>query len=124
MTTRQEKLSELIKKEVSYIIKKKVSDPRIGFVTLTEVKTTPDLKKALIFVSVLGSKEEQENSILGLHRATRFIRGELGEVIDLRVMPELSFKLDHSLERGSRVINIIKGIEDGFKEESKDLSRD
>ncbi|MFH1362107.1 MAG: 30S ribosome-binding factor RbfA [bacterium] len=105
--TRVERIAELIKKEVSAIIRADVSDPRIGFVSITKVKVSPDLENAKIFISTLGNEEQKQDSMQGLASAKRFIRGKLGDVLELRGVPELRFVRDDSLEKGSNVLSLI-----------------
>lgn len=117
--TRPERVAELIKEEVSRIIHERVSDPRIGFISITAVELTPDLKHAKIFASVLGDKDDREKTFEGLRSATSFIRGQLGNHLKLRYVPEISFVYDKSIERGSRVLAIMhklnKEAEEGKK---------
>jgi ribosome-binding factor A len=109
--TRQERVEELIRQEVCEILREKVSDPRIGFVSITGVEISPDLENASIYVSILGDEKQKEEALKGLYSATRFIRGELGHRIELRLVPKLRFFRDDSLERGSRVLGLIKKLE-------------
>jgi len=120
--TRPERLAELIKEEVSRIIHERVSDPRIGFVSITNVELTPDLKSAKIFASVLGDKNEREKTFEGLKSATSFIRGQLGNAVEFRYVPEIMFVYDKSIERGSRVLSIMHKL-DREAEEGRKLSR-
>ena len=108
--TRPERVGELIKEEISRIIRERVSDPRIGFVSITSVELTPDLKHAKIFASVLGDKSDREKTFEGLRSATSFIRGQLGNNLKIRYVPEISFVYDKSIERGSRVIAIMNKL--------------
>jgi ribosome-binding factor A len=121
--TRPERIQELIKEDVSRIIREKVSDPRIGFVSVTSVEITPDLKEAKIFVSVLGNKEERDKSLEGLRSATSFIRGQLGKTLQLRFVPEINFVYDKSIERGSRVLAIMGKLEREAAEGKKYLQK-
>ena len=109
--TRPERVAELIKEEVSRIIRERVSDPRIGFLSVTGVDLSPDLKNAKIFISVLGGKQEKDKTFEGLKSATPFIRGQLGQVLELRFVPEINFVHDKSIERGSRVLAIMSKLE-------------
>jgi ribosome-binding factor A len=109
--TRPERVAELIKEEVSRIIRERVSDPRIGFVSVTGVDLSPDLKNAKIFISVLGGKQEKDKTFEGLKSATPFIRGQLGQALELRFVPEIQFVHDKSIERGSRVLAIMSKLE-------------
>jgi len=111
MTIKQERAAELIKEEISRILRERVSDPRIGFISVTGVDISPDLKSAKIFVSVLGSKVEKDKTFEGLKSATPFIRGQLGHALEMRFVPELEFVHDKSIERGSRVLAIMSKLE-------------
>lgn len=109
--TRVERVAELIKEEISEIIREEVSDPRIGFVSITRVDLSPDLENASVFVSILGGEEKKRESMNGLRSATNFIRGKLGHMLEMRVVPEIRFVRDDSLEKGSRVLSIISSLE-------------
>lgn len=111
---RQERLGDLIRAEVSALIARELNDPRIGFTTVTEVKVTADLNEARIFVSVLGTAEQQAETLKGLAAATPFVRHELGHRLRLRRAPVVSFHLDHSIEQGARIEELIHKL----KEES------
>ena len=108
--SRPERLAELIKQEVFTILTKEVSDPRIGFITITDVKVSGDLRHANIFVSILGDEKKRQDGIKGLDSATSFIRGELGHRLELRIVPEIIFKLDHSVARAARIEEIIHDL--------------
>lgn len=111
MTTRQERVEELIREEICDILRKKVSDPRIGFVSLTGVDVSPDLKNANIHVSILGDETKKKDAMAGLFSATGFIQGELGHRMKLRTTPVIRFSRDDSIERGSRVLQIMHRLE-------------
>jgi len=110
-STRIHRVARLLKEEISRIIREEINDPRLGFVSITEVKMTPDLHIAHIYVSVYGTPEEQQTSINVLDHARRFLRGELGKQVEMRYTPELFFHLDRSIERGARVFELLKEIE-------------
>lgn len=109
---RADRVAELIRRIVSDILRAKVSDPRIGFTSVTAVKVSPDLKYAKIYVSVLGEAADKDNTMKGLASASRYIRGELGHQLALRRVPEISFIRDDSLERGFRLLTLMKKIEE------------
>jgi ribosome-binding factor A len=109
--TRQERVEELIRQEVSEILREKVADPRIGFVSITGVEVSPDLENASVFISILGDEKQKTEALRGLYSATRFVRGELGHRLELRLVPKLRFIRDDSLERGSRVLSLINKLE-------------
>ncbi|GCE47066.1 ribosome-binding factor A [Thermosporothrix hazakensis] len=110
-THRQEKLAELIAEEISDLLRTRVKDPRVGFASITHVDVSGDLRQAKIMVSVMGTPEEQQKTIQGLKNATGFLRRELGSRLVLRHVPELTFKLDHSIAEGARVLALINQIE-------------
>ncbi|MDI6781186.1 MAG: 30S ribosome-binding factor RbfA [bacterium] len=106
---RCDRLNALIKEEVSDIILNHLNDPRIGFVTVTEVKVAHDLHYATIYVSFYGS--DKKEGMEGLTHAIGFIRTELGKRIKMRYTPEIAFKLDTSIESGAHVLEIIDSLE-------------
>ena len=108
---RIEKLQELIKQEMSKMLLREIKDPRIGFVTVTDVEMTGDLREAKIFVSVMGSDEQVQESLKGLKSALGFIRREIGKRIRLRFTPEISFALDTSLDYCEHIQKILLDIE-------------
>ena len=113
LSHRPGRLSEAIKKEVSDILKNEIKDPRLGFVTITLVEVSGDLRYARVFVSVLGSEDEQKATSLVLERAVGYIRSEIGKRIRLRYTPEIIFKLDNSIERGTRIIKLMEEVKSG-----------
>ncbi len=108
---RQEKLGELIAAELSDLLRTRVKDPRVGFASITRVEMSGDLRYAKVFVSVMGDSEEQKETMKGLKNANGFLRHELASRLTLRFMPELVFKLDHSIEEGSRILELINKVE-------------
>lgn len=105
------RVSEQIKKEISLLIQTELKDPRIGFVTVTGVDLTNDLSQAKIYLSVLGDEEQKNNSLKALDKANGFLRSELGKRIKLRHVPELIFKIDESIEYGSRIEKLLTEID-------------
>ena len=108
MTTRQEKIEELLKVEISDIIRRELKDPRLGFITITDAEITKDLRHAKIYLSVLGDEKAKEESLAVLQRAAGFIRGEFGRRAFLKVIPELTFKIDTSVEQGARIFELLQ----------------
>jgi ribosome-binding factor A len=119
-STRIQKISRIIKEELSLIIRREINDPRLGFISITDVELTPDKRIANIYISAYGTPEEQQASMDVLERATGFLRGELSRQIDIRFTPELNFQLDKSIERGARVFELLKSIEPTIKKETTD----
>ncbi|MEO8955088.1 MAG: 30S ribosome-binding factor RbfA [Ktedonobacteraceae bacterium] len=108
---RQEKLGELFALELSELLRTRVKDPRVGFASITHVEVSGDLRHAKVFVSVMGSPEEQVATIRTLKHAAGFLRHELAGRITLRYMPELAFKLDDSIAKGAHVLELIQQFE-------------
>ena len=113
------RLREVIKEEISSIIRKELKDPRIGDMTsITSVEVTRDLRHAKVFASVFGDEKKQQDAIRGLQSAAGFIRTELARRVRLRHTPEITFHLDTSIAHGARIselINQVKQEEDAEK---------
>lgn len=107
---RANRIAEQMKKEMGDIISMKIKDPRVGFVTVTDVEVTGDLQQATIYISVLGSEKEKQDSLLGLTKAKGFIRSEIGKRIRLRKTPELIFEFDEALAYGNRIETILRDL--------------
>lgn len=110
MGHRVERIAEEIKKEVVQMIQEELKDPRIGFVTVTDVEVSSDLRHAKVYVSILGSEEEKKNTLAALQNAQGFVRSELGKRIPLRYTPEITFKFDPSIEHGARIMELLEQI--------------
>jgi ribosome-binding factor A len=110
MSLRPTRVGEQMKKELGEIIGRKIQDPRIGFVTVTDVEVTGDLQQAKVFISVLGDDEQKENTLKGLAKAKGFIRSEIGQRIRLRKTPEISFEFDESINYGNRIDTLLHEI--------------
>jgi ribosome-binding factor A len=107
MSHRANRVGEQMKKELSDIIGRKIKDPRIGFVTVTDVQVSGDLQQAKVYISVLGDEEQKENTLKGLAKAKGFIRTEMGNRIRLRKTPEILFEWDESMAYGNRINSLI-----------------
>ncbi|WP_298705572.1 30S ribosome-binding factor RbfA [uncultured Veillonella sp.] len=107
---RVRKLQEFIKQEVSSMLMRGLKDPRIGFVTVTDVEVTGDLRQATIYVSLFGSDEAKKESLQALRHATGHIRSELGKVLRLRYTPELAFEADTSLDYSMHIESLLHDI--------------
>jgi ribosome-binding factor A len=118
MSQRTERIDELLRQEIGVILGREAKDPRIGFATITEVETTPDLRHARVWVSVIGTPDEREATVLALEHAMHFVRRELGLRLRLKRIPELHVRLDDSIERGTRVLHLIHELEAGHEPES------
>jgi ribosome-binding factor A len=112
VSRRSERLAEEIREEVARIIGSGLKDPRIGFVTVTRVDLTPDLRTARIFVGVLGDQAQRDKTMAGLGQAAGFIRREVGRRIRVRHTPELLFKYDTGLDATERVARLLDETRD------------
>ncbi len=113
MSERTKRVDELLRQEIGEIIARELADPRIGFVTITNVETTPDLRHAKVWVSVIGSDAERDAALTSLAHAMPFVRHELGGRLRIRRIPELHVRADDTLERGSRVLHLLTELEAG-----------
>lgn len=111
-TRRQEQLSELIAQELSDLIRTRMKDPRIGFASITDVELSADLRHAKVFVSVLGTPEEQRATLQALEHGAGFLRHELAQRLVIRHTPEILFRLDDSIARGARILQLMREIEE------------
>ncbi|EOB7497510.1 TPA: 30S ribosome-binding factor RbfA [Staphylococcus aureus] len=107
---RAERVGEQMKKELMDIINNKVKDPRVGFITITDVVLTNDLSQAKVFLTVLGNDKEVENTFKALDKAKGFIKSELGSGMRLRIMPELMYEYDQSIEYGNKIERMIQDL--------------
>ncbi len=107
------RMADQIQSEISDILRNKLRDPRKGFITITAVEVTSDLRSAKVFVSALGDEEELDKAVELLTHARGFIRSELGSRIRARIIPEIFFKPDNSAARGVRIEKILGDIKDG-----------
>jgi|SRR5699024_1522006 len=107
---RANRVAEQMKKEVGEIVTQEIKDPRVGFVTVTDVELTNDLQQATVYISVLGKEEEKEETLAGLAKAKGFVRSEVGKRIRLRKTPEIEFKFDEAHEYGNRIDEILRDL--------------
>lgn len=105
-----------MKREIADILMRKIKDPRVGFVTVTDVDVADDLRNAKVFVSVYGG--DKEASLKGLTSAAPFIRSELGKRMRMRFVPELLFRFDATVEQGAHIMELLRDIEE--KKDKKD----
>ncbi len=116
-TQRQRRIDELLREAIGELLTREVVDPRIGFATVTDVETTPDLGHARVWVSVIGGEQERAATMAALEGAMVFVRRELGHRLHLKRIPELQVRLDESAERGTRVLRLLADIEAGREPE-------
>ncbi|MDD5449742.1 MAG: 30S ribosome-binding factor RbfA [Candidatus Omnitrophica bacterium] len=109
-SNRPAKLAGTLKKKISSIIQTEIKDPRIGFVTITHVEVSADLRHVKVFFSVLGTEKEKKNALIGFKQATGFIRKLVAKSISLRYVPEIVFKFDETFEYGMRINELLERI--------------
>ena len=111
---RMRRVDEAVRAVLSDAIAAELKDPRIGFVTVTSVKTSPDLRHARVYVSVLGDSEVRDASLAGLRSAHGFLQSRLAAELTLKHTPTLSFEYDESVDRGMRITQLLEEeLDDG-----------
>ena len=108
---RLDRVNQLIKEEISTLLQRELKDPRLGFVTVTEVETAKDLRVAKVFVSVLGDERQWASSLAALTSARGFVRNWLRQHLDLRVTPEVDFRPDRSMEHAAQIQSLLKQVQ-------------
>lgn len=124
--SRSQRVAEQIRRELAELIRLEVKDPRVGFITLTDVEVTPDYAHAKVFFTSMTGEEGLDEILRGLRRASGFLRRELGRRVRIHTLPELHFHYDPSVERGSRLSRIIDDAvrDDNARHGSEDESQD
>lgn len=117
MSQRTERIDELLRQEIGAIIAREIADPRVGFATVTGVETAPDLRHAKVWVSVIGQEADRKATLAALGRAMPFVRHELGKRLHLKRIPEFHLELDDTVERGTRVLQLLNELEAGHAPE-------
>jgi ribosome-binding factor A len=108
---RLDRVNQLIKEEISTLLQRELKDPRLGFVTVTEVETAKDLRVAKVFVSVLGDERQWASSLAALASARGFVRNWLRRNLDLRITPEIDFRPDRSMEHAAKIQSLLKQVQ-------------
>jgi len=123
--SRSERMAEQLRRELAEIVRDEIKDPRLGFVSFTEIRMSRDLSHAIVYSSVLNSKDQDE-AIAVLNRAVGFIRKEIAQRIQARIVPTLKFVVDDSVVRGVAMDELIsealesdRNKDDSNNEESK-----
>jgi ribosome-binding factor A len=107
---RSDRVADVLQKEICQLLLKEVKDPHLGFITITGVEVSRDLKQAKIFYTLLGSPDQAEESTRALRRITPFIKKQLGRKLHIRSIPDISFRYDHSLEYGTKIDHILDSL--------------
>jgi ribosome-binding factor A len=115
---RSARVGDQMKQEIADILMRKIKDPRIGFVTVTDVELSDDLRNAKVFVSVYGG--DKKETFKGLNSAAAFIRSELGRRMTMRSIPEILFRFDDTVERGAHIMELLHEIEKKHEQETEE----
>jgi ribosome-binding factor A len=101
------RVNEVIRQVLGDAIAKDLKDPRIGFVTVTDVDTSPDLRTARVYFSVLGSESDRERALAGLRSSHGFLQGRIASELRMKRTPTLTFHYDESVDRGVRISRLL-----------------
>jgi ribosome-binding factor A len=115
VTARTDRIDELLRQEIGSILTRDIADPRVGFATVTSVVTTPDLRHAKVYVSVIGQDADRKRTLSALGRAMPFVQHELGKRLRLKRIPQFHLELDDTIERGTRVLQLLNELEAGHE---------
>jgi ribosome-binding factor A len=113
VTQRTDRIDQQLREEIGAILTREISDPRIGFATVTDVETVPDLSHARVWVSVIGQPDERKATLRALAHAMPYVRRRLGTRLHLRRIPELHVELDETAQRGTRLLKLLEELEAG-----------
>jgi ribosome-binding factor A len=113
---RSERVNELLKQELADLLTNRLMDPRVGFVTVTVVRSAPDLRSARVFVSIYGTDEQRRDTLEALSEAAGYLRRELGKRVRMRHLPALSFLADETLDRAERLDTLLHAAQEGAAE--------
>jgi ribosome-binding factor A len=114
--SRLERVAALIQQEVGSMFARGLKDPRIGFVTITGAKVSPDLREAWVYYAVHGDERTRQETAKGLEAARGYVRRELGKALTMRVTPDVHFVVDEAIDRGDRIERLIKQVHEEEKE--------
>jgi ribosome-binding factor A len=106
-TPRMRRVNEVIRQVLGDVIATDLKDPRVGFVTVTDVDTSPDLRTARVYFSVLGSESDREKALAGLRSSHGFLQGRIASELRMKRTPTLTFHYDESVDRGIRISRLL-----------------
>lgn len=118
--SRMRRVDEAVRAVLSEAITKEIKDPRVGFVTVTAVKTSPDLRHARVYVSVLGDDETRADSLVGLNSAHGFLQCRVAAELRLKHTPTLEFAYDDTVDRGMRLTELLDEHEPAIMDDNED----
>jgi ribosome-binding factor A len=110
MSRRLSRVEEACKEELAEILQREIKDPRVGFVTITGVKLTADLRHAKVFLSIFGTEQESQQSMDGLESAKGYLRSQLGKHLRLKYLPEIEYVHEHVAEEALRLEELMKQV--------------
>jgi ribosome-binding factor A len=108
---RMRRVDEAVREVLSDAIAKDLKDPRVGFITVTAVKTSPDLRHARVYVSVLGDEPTREDSLVGLRSAHGYLQAAIARQLTLKHTPALTFQYDESIDHGMRITELLDEVD-------------
>ena len=112
---RLDRVNQLVREEISYLLQRELKDPRLGFVTVTEVAVAGDLRTAKVYVSVLGDEAQWKSSLAALHSARAFVRRWLAPRLRMRAVPDLTFMPDRSMAHAAHIQTVLERLRDEEK---------
>lgn len=113
MSHRTQRIADVLRRELSDVLVRRIRDPRVRLASIADVRVTPDLRRATVAVSVVGSDEEREDALAALTKARAYVRGELGRGLrGLKVIPEVFFELDRNAEYSQRINELLDTLHD------------
>jgi len=107
---RIDRVGHLIQMELGELILRRIKDPRVGFVTITHVKVTPDLRSACVYYTSMGTEEERQKTHSALEKSAGFLQKQIGASLQLRYTPKLKFIFDESLEKGLEIDRVLRDL--------------
>ena len=109
--SRKDRVGHLVQMELGQLVLTRLKDPRLGFVTITHVDMSADLRSACVYYSVIGDEKKKKDTKTALEKSAGFLQARIGEAIQMRCTPKLIFRYDDSFDRGVEVDNVIRDIE-------------
>ncbi len=115
--SRTRRVGEQIQRDLAELIRSEIRDPRLGMVTVNHVKVSRDMSHARVYVTMLGEQEDRDVSLSILNKMAGYLRGQIGKRMKIRMIPELKFFYDESIDRGARIESLLKGVAPADKAE-------
>jgi ribosome-binding factor A len=113
VTRRTRMVGEMLREELTDIVRKEVKDPRLAFWSITHVEVPADLRTARVYVSVLGTEQERSDTLAAMRSASKFIRFHLKPRLRMRQIPELEFRDDRTMEEADQITRVLRELDDG-----------